>query len=107
MDRVDSLLKTPTVENVLSLTNALNQIVQQPVALIQATDNQTNTITQQPVAQLGKVSETLSAIYHSDICQIEEIFKHSAIVRTNLASHIILLNSKLPLGERTGTLRKQ
>ena len=100
MDRVDSLLKTPTVENVLSLTNELNQIVQQPVALIQATDNQPNTITQQPVAQLGKVSETLSAIYHSDISQIEEIFKHSAIVRTNWASHVILLNSKLPLGER-------
>ena len=100
MDRVDSLLKTPTVENVLSLTNELNQIVQQPVALIQATDNQPNTITQQPVAQLGKVSETLSAIYHSDISQIEEIFKHSAIVRTNWASHVILLNSKLPVGER-------
>lgn len=100
MDRVDSLLKTPTLENVLSLTNELNQIVQQPVALIQATDNQPNTITQQPVAQLGKVSETLSAIYHSDISQIEEIFKHSAIVRTNWASHVILLNSKLPLGER-------
>ena len=100
MDRVDSLLTTPTVENVLSLTNELNQIVQQPVALIQATDNQSNTITQQSVAQLGKVSETLSAIYHSDISQIEEIFKHSAIVRTNWASHVILLNSKQPLGER-------
>ena len=100
MDRIDSLLTTPTVEKVLSLTNELNQIVQQPVALIQATDNQPNTITQQPVAQLGKVSETLSAIYHSDISQIEEIFKHSAIVRTNWASHVILLNSKLPLGER-------
>ena len=100
MDRVDGLLKTPTVENILSLTNELNQIVQQPVALIQSTDNQPNTITQQPVAQLGKVSETLSAIYHSDISQIEEIFKHSAIVRTNWASHIILLNSKQPLGER-------
>jgi len=99
MDRVDGLLKTPTVENILSLTNELNQIVQQPVALIQSTDNQPNTITQQPVAQLGKVSETLSVIYHSDISQIEEIFKHSAIVRTNWASHVILLNSKLPLGE--------
>lgn len=100
MDRVDSLLKTPTVENVLSLTNELNQIVQQPVALIQATDNQSNTIMQQPIAQFGKVSETLSAIYHCDISQIEEIFKHSAIVRTNWASHVILLNGKLPLGER-------
>ncbi len=73
--------------------------MQQPVALIQATENQSNTITQQPVAQLEEVTETLSAIYHCDIRQIEEIFKHSAIVRTNWASHVILLNSKLPLGE--------
>ena len=100
MDRIDSLLTTPTGENVLSLTNELNQIVQQPVALIQSTDNQSNTITQQPVAQLEEVTETWSTIYHCDISQIEEIFKHSAIVRTNWASHVILLNSKLPLGER-------
>ena len=100
MDRIDSLLTTPTLENVLNLTNELNQIVQQPVALIQSTDNQSNTITQQPVAQLEEVTETLSTIYHCDISQIEEIFKHSAIVRTNWASHVILLNSKLPLGER-------
>ena len=99
MDRIDSLLTTPTVEKVLSLTNELNQIVQQPVALIQATENQSNTITQQPVAQLEEVTETLSTIYHCDISQIEEIFKYSAIVRTNWASHVILLNSKLPLGE--------
>ena len=99
MDRINSLFTTPTVEKVLSLTNELNQIVQQPVALIQATENQSNTITQQPVAQLEEVTETVSAIYHSDISQIEEIFKHSAIVRTNWASHVILLNSKLPLGE--------
>ena len=99
INKVDGLLTTPTIENVLSLTNELNQIVQQPVALIQATDNQSNTITQQPVAQLEEVTETLSTIYHCDISQIEEIFKHSAIVRTNWASHVILLNSKLPLGE--------
>ena len=99
MDRIDSLLTTPTVEKVLSLTNELNQIVQQPVALIQATENQSNIIMQQPVAQLEEVTETLSTIYHCDISQIEEIFKHSAIVRTNWASHVILLNSKLPLGE--------
>ncbi len=99
MDRIDSLLTTPTVEKVLSLTNELNQIVQQPVALIQAAENQSNTITQQSVAQLEEITETLSAIYHCDISQIEEIFKHSAIVRTNWASHVILLNSKLPLGE--------
>ena len=50
INKVDGLLTTPTIENVLSLTNELDQLVQQPVALIQATDNQSNTITQQPVA---------------------------------------------------------
>lgn len=99
MNRIDSLLTTPTVEKVLSLTNELNQIVQQPVALIQATENQSNTITQQPVAQLEEISKALSVIYQHDINQIEEIFKQSAVVRTNWASHVILLNSKLPLGE--------
>lgn len=99
MDRIDSLLTTPTTEKVLSMTNELNQIVQQPVALIKATENQSNTITQQPVAQLEEVTETLSAIYHCDISKIEDIFKQSAIVRTNWASHVVLLNSKLSLGE--------
>lgn len=53
IDRIDSLLTTPTVENVLSLTNELNQIVQQPVALIQAVENQSNTITQ-PCCTIGR-----------------------------------------------------
>lgn len=99
INKVDGLLTTPTIENVLSLTNELNQIVQQPFAQIQATDNQSNTITQQSVAQLEEIPETLSTIYHCDISQIEEVFKQSAIVRTNWASHVILLNSKLSLGE--------
>ncbi len=100
MDKIDGLLKTPTVENVLSLTDELNQIVHEPLIPTQATDNQGDIITQQALAQLREISETLSAIYHSDICQIEEVFKHSVIVRTNWASHVILLNSRLPWGER-------
>lgn len=100
MAEIDGLLKTPILEDVSSLTNELNQIVQEPLALIQATDNQPNIITQQPVAQLSEVSEVLSAIYHCDISHIEDSFKQSAIVRINWASHVILLNSKLPLGER-------
>ena len=100
MAEIDGLLKTPILEDVSGLTNELNQIVQEPLELIQATDNQPNIITQQPVAQLSEVSEVLSAIYHCDISQIEDSFKQSAIVRTNWASHVILLNSKLPLGER-------
>jgi len=100
MDRIDSLLTTPTVEKVLSLTNELNQIVQEPLALIQFAENQRDIIVQQPLAQLGTIAETLSTIYDSDIRKIEDIFKQSAIVRTNWASHVILLNTKLPLGER-------
>ena len=100
MDRIDSLLETTVVESVLSLTTELNQIVQEPLALIQSTDNQSNGITQHPVTQLEKVPETLTAIYHYDIDQIEEIFKRSAVVWTNWASHVILLNTKLPLGKR-------
>ena len=99
MGKVEELLNSPSVDNVLQLTNELNQFTQQPVAIIQNPDIQENIITQQPVAQLCEVSETLSAIYHSDISKIEEIFKQSAIVRSNWASHVILLNSKLPLGE--------
>ena len=98
MGKVEELLNSPSVDNVLQLTNELNQFTQQPVAIIQNPDIQENIITQQPVAQLCEVSETLSAIYHSDISKIEEIFNQSAIVRTNWASHVILLNSKLPLG---------
>ena len=100
MGKVEELLNSPSVNNVLQLTSKLNQFTQEPLAQIQATDIQGNIITQQPVAQLGEISEMLSAIYHSDISKIEDIFKHSAVVRTNWASHVILLNSKLPLGER-------
>ena len=100
MVEVNSLLNSPSVDNVLQLTNELNQIVQQPLALIQFTENQRDIIVQQPLAQLGAIAETLSTIYDSDIRKIEEVFKQSPIVRTNWASHVILLNTKLPLGER-------
>ena len=99
MGKVEELLNSPSIDNVLQLTNKLNQFTQQAVAQIQATDIQGDIITQQPVAKLSEVSEILSAIYHSDVGQIEEVFKQSVIVRTNWASHVILLNSKLPLGE--------
>ena len=99
MGKVEELLNNPSVDNVLQLTNELNQFTQEPLAQIQSTENQGDIITQQPVAQLGDVAETLSTIYDSDIRKIEEVFKQSAVVRTNWASHVILLNSKLPLGE--------
>ena len=100
MIEVNNLLQNPTLERVLNQTKELNQLVQEPLALIQLTENQGYIITQQPLAQLGDIAETLSAIYDSDIRKIEKVFKQSPIVRTNWASHVILLNTKLPLGER-------
>ena len=100
MGNVEELLDSPSVDNILQLTNELNQFTQEPLAQIQATGNQGDINTQEPLAQLGEVSETLSAIYRCNISRIEEIFKYSAVVRTNWASHVILLNSKLSLGER-------
>lgn len=100
MSKVEKLLNSPSIDNVLQLISELNQFTQEPLVQIQATDNQGNIITQEPLAQLGEISETLSVIYQCDINQIEDIFKQSAVVRTNWASHVILLNSKMPLGER-------
>ena len=100
MGKVEKQLNSPSVDNVLQLTSELNQFTQEPLAQIQATGNQGDIITQEPLAQLGEISKALSVIYQHDINQIEEIFKQSAVVRTNWASHVILLNSKLPLGER-------
>lgn len=100
MGKIEELLNSPSVDNVLQLTNELNQFTQEPLAQIQAASIQGEINTQEPHAQLGEVSETLSAIYHCNISRIEKIFKHSAVVRTNWATHVILLNSKLPLGER-------
>lgn len=99
MCEADSVLSSP-VDAVKSLTAHLDQLVQEPLALIQNTENQPVEIAQQSVAQLGEVAQTLSSVYRTDIQQIESLFKRSAVVRTNWASHIILLNSKLPLGER-------
>ena len=100
MSKAEKQLNSPSVDNVLQLTNELNQFTQEPLAQIQAIGNQGDIITQEALAQLGGISEVLSVIYQHDINQIEEIFKQAAVVRTNWASHVILLNSKLPLGER-------
>lgn len=100
LGEADKALTNPSVEQVLTQIKALNEITQQPVALIQDANTQTFELVQQPVAQLGEVAQTLSSVYQTDIKQIEKLFKRSAVVRTNWASHVILLNSKLPLGER-------
>jgi hypothetical protein len=100
LNKTDEALVTPSIEHILTQTKLLNQLVQQPVALIQGVEKQKYIFIQQAAVQKVTIEKTLTAIYNMDISQIEEIFKKSVIIRTNWASHIILLNSNLPLGER-------
>ena len=51
MGKVEELLNNLSVDNVLQLTKELNQLVQEPLALIEFVENQRGIITQQPVAQ--------------------------------------------------------
>ena len=100
LNKTDEALVTPSIEHILTQTKLLNQLVQQPVALIQDVEKQKDIFIQQAAVQKVTIEKTLTAVYNMDISQIEEIFKKSVIIRTNWASHIILLNSNLPLGER-------
>lgn len=100
LNKADEALVIPSLECILTQIKLLNQLVQQPVALIQGAEKQKDIFMQQPVVQEATIEKTLSAVYNMNISDIEEKFKKSIITRTNWASHIILLNSNLPLGER-------
>ena len=100
LNKADEALVIPSLECILTQIKLLNQLVQQPVALIQDAEKQKDIFMQQPVVQETTIEKTLSAVYNMNISDIEEKFKKSIITRTNWASHIILLNSNLPLGER-------
>ena len=54
--------------------------------------------TQEPLAQIHNVAQTVSDIYRMEIKDIESVFMTSPVARTNWASHVIMLNSSLPLG---------
>ena len=96
----DKVLGTPTIPNMLSLTDELNclPITQEPLAQFQTNIFQSKEFTQEPLAQIHDVAKTVSDIYHMEIKDIESAFMASPIARTNWASHVIMLNSSLPLG---------
>ncbi|GAP72074.1 hypothetical protein SAMD00024442_23_32 [Candidatus Symbiothrix dinenymphae] len=75
-------------------------IVQQPVAQLQSPHTELNIIVQQPVAQIQTVPEVLIEIMQEPLAQIENTFAKSPIAHINWASHVILMNSNLPLGIR-------
>ncbi|MDR0833813.1 MAG: PDDEXK nuclease domain-containing protein [Candidatus Symbiothrix sp.] len=98
----DKELEAPTVRKVLSVAKVLNEfeIGQQPVAQLQTTNTEVDIITQQVVAQIQNIPETLVTITQQPVAQIEKIFIDSPISKINWASHVVLMNSKLPLGIR-------
>ena len=54
--------------------------------------------TQELTAQIQNVAKTVSAIYRTDIGDIEKLFLASPVARINWASQMVMLNSSLPLG---------
>ena len=96
----DAKLIAPSVKKIEDEVHYLNdsQFTQEPLAQIQSTGNKEITITQEPLAQIHNVAKTVSDIYRMEIKDIENVFMVSPVAKTNWASHVIMLNSSLPLG---------
>ena len=96
----DAKLISPSVEKISDEVRYLNdaQFTQEPLAQIQSTNNKGITIMQEALAQIHNVAQTVSDIYRMEIKDIESAFMASPVARTNWASHVIMLNSSLPLG---------
>ena len=78
----DAKLLTPSVQKITDELQSLNNMI----------------FTQEPLAQIQNVAKTVSAIYRTDIGDIEKLFLASPVARINWASQMVMLNSSLPLG---------
>ncbi|WP_418989682.1 PDDEXK nuclease domain-containing protein [Alistipes putredinis] len=94
----DSQFTQEPLAQIQSTGNKEITITQEPLAQIQSTGNKEITITQEPLAQIHNVAKTVSDIYRMEIKDIENVFMASPVAKTNWASHVIMLNSSLPLG---------
>ncbi len=96
----DAKLIASSVKKMADEVCYLNDVrfTQEPLAQIQSAGNKEIIIKQEPLAQIHDVAKTVSDIYHMEIKDIESAFMASPIARTNWASHVIMLNSSLPLG---------
>ena len=125
MTIADERLFSPSVEKVLSViqllneneirhesfflkedNEPLNEIGQQVAAQIQNADLEVNIFGQEAPAQIQDVSKTLVLIAQEPLAQIEQIFANSPIAKINWASHMVLMDSKLPLGIRYWYLKE-
>ena len=96
----DARLSLPNIRNVTDEVLKLNngQFTQELAAQIQSVDFQELEFTQEVPAQIQNVAKTVSAIYRTDIGDIEKLFLASPVARINWASQMVMLNSSLPLG---------
>jgi predicted nuclease of restriction endonuclease-like (RecB) superfamily len=77
-----------------------NTFAQQAAVQIQSPDSENNTFAQQAVARIQDIPLVLAEITQLPITQVEAIFASSSVAKINWASHVVLMNSKLPLGVR-------
>lgn len=100
--RADQELEKPTIEKVISVTDILNEYKfgQEVPAQIQTANNEKDVITQEAPAQIEDVGKVLALITQHPTPQIENCFICSPVPRINWASHMVLMDSKLPLGSR-------
>jgi len=96
----DARLSLPNIRNVTDEVLKLNngQFTQELTAQIQSVDFRELEFTQEVPAQIQNVAKTVSAIYRTDIGDIEKLFLASPVARINWASQMVILNSSLPLG---------
>lgn len=96
----DTKLLTPSVQKITDEIQSLNNasFTQEPLAQIQSSDNKEVAIMQEPLAQIQNVAQTVATVCRIPIEDIEKLFLASPVARINWASHVILLNSSLPLG---------
>ena len=96
----DAKLIAPSVRKITDEIQSLNNVpfTQEPLAQIQSSDNKGVAIMQEPLAQIQDVAQTVAAVYRMPIEDMEKLFLASPVARINWASHVIMLNSSLPLG---------
>ena len=80
----DAKLLTPSVQKITDELQSLNNMI----------------FTQEPLAQIQKIDKTISAMLQTSIDDIEKDFVCSPISKINWTSHVILLDSSLPLGNK-------
>ena len=121
MHFIETNFPSLSVKNILQIVKILDEyeIVQEPSAQLeeiigrqslsvaQNADLESSVILQEPPAKLQSVSETSAQIRQEALAQIEEIFANSPIAKINWASHMVLMDTKLPLGTKYWYMKEQ